>query len=493
VLLKMNNISKSFFDVKVLENINFELQSGEVHALIGENGAGKSTLMKVLSGVYEADMGEIMIEQQKAVINSPLNARKSGIAIIHQEPALIANLSIAENIFLGCEPKLLKSFVHKTKMNKQAKTILKSLGYMINPNRLVKYLSLSEQHVVSIAKAISHQCKILIMDEPTASLSEYESNKLFSLIHKFKQEGVGVIYITHKLKEIHHICDRITILRDGKKVLTTPVNQISETEIIKHLVGRELTHFYPPIPTQRGSELLKVEQLTCSPWFEDISFQLFEGEILGIAGVVGSGKTEIGKALFGQLPYSKGVMYWKNKKVTIKNPSAAIKNKFGFINENRLQEGLFLDMSVSHNLTISHLKQMNDFQFVRINQERNKALEKIIDLDIKTQDLKQSVKYLSGGNQQKVLLGKWLVAESDIYILDEPTRGMDIGSKSELYVIIRELVSEGKAIIVLSSDFSELAGICSRVLVIHQGKLAAELNAGEATEEKIMHFASGVI
>lgn len=492
MLLLMKNICKSFFDNEVLKNVNFELQSGEIHALIGANGAGKSTLMNILMGVIKADQGDILIHNESVIVDSPIEANRYNIAIIPQEPNLVPNLSIYENVFLGYEPLFLGSFINKRKMKLQTKKVLKTLGYFMNPNKLVKYLSVSEQQLVSIAKALSHQCKILIMDEPTASLSEYECENLFKLMRSLKNKGVGIIYITHKLKEIHKVCDRVTILRDGKHIITSAVSRISEKEMIKHLVGRELSHYFPPKPTEIGEEVLRVENISCAPWFQNISFKLHKGEILGIAGIVGSGKSEIAKSIFGQLPYTSGAIIYKNKKVSISKPSQAIKSKLGFVNENRTKEGLFLDMSISKNLTISHLQKMNIFQFVRAHEERYKVLEKMIDLDIKAHDLKQKVKYLSGGNQQKVLLGKWLVADSDIYILEEPTRGMDISSKSELYVILRQLVADGKSIIILSSDFSELAGLSNRVVVINQGKLASELQASQITEEAILQHASNI-
>lgn len=493
MLLRLKNISKSFFGVLVLDGVNFDLKNGEVHALVGENGAGKSTLAKIISGLHQPDQGEISIDGVAADIFSTIESQKLGISTIYQEPLLVQDMTIAENIFLGREPSMLKLFTNSYKMKKETNSLMKQLGCSLHVNTPVRYLSASEQNMVAIAKAFSIQSKILIMDEPTASLSEAECEKLFHMIQIFKEKGVGIIYITHRLKEIFQICDRITILRNGKHVITSEVEAISEREIVKYMVGRELNHYYPPVLQSDGEELLRVEKLTRTPWFRDISFTLRKGEILGITGLVGSGSTEMAKAIFGQVKPQSGKLYWRGGQLQFENPRQAIHHRFGFVDRDRVDSSLFMDMNVSHNLTVPTLARLNKWQFIDLQKEQDRALDVIMQLDIKMQVPHQEIKFLSGGNQQKVMLGRWLVAESDLYIFDEPTRGIDVGAKSELYVAIHELVEEGKGMIIISSDLPELIGLCTRILVMREGRIVKEIPHEQATEEAIMHAASGLV
>jgi ABC-type sugar transport system ATPase subunit len=492
VLLQMRGISKSFYGTPVLDHIDFELLPGEVHALVGENGAGKSTLAKLISGVHRQDEGYIVVNGKPVFLFTPIEAQRMGISMIHQESFLVPEMSIAENVFLGSEPRWLGLFSNVIKMKRETKSILRSLGLPLHPNTKVKELSTSEHHMVAIAKALSLKANIFVMDEPTASLSEAERDRLFAMIRRFKAEGVGIVYITHRLNEIFEICDRVTVLRDGKRVLTCNVNELSEKDLVKQMVGRELTQIFPPISESSAKELLRVENLTRKPWFEKIDFKLHEGEILGITGLVGSGTEGLAKTIFGEIKPESGKVYWHQKPIQLRTPRQAIDSGFGYVNRDRIESGLFMDMNVYHNLTIASLKKMHRYHLVQEHQEHNKALDAIIQLDIKTRNPEQEIKFLSGGNQQKVMLGKWLVAESDLYILDEPTRGIDVASKSELYVLLHELVNEGKGMIVISSDMSELIGLCNRILVMHEGRIVDEMTHEEASQERILQAASGL-
>jgi ABC-type sugar transport system ATPase subunit len=492
MLLDMQNISKSFFGVKVLDGVNFHLKHGEVHALVGGNGAGKSTLVKMISGFHHPDEGEISIESKQVEINSPIEAQQLGVSIIYQDPALVQDMSIAENIYLGVEPRLFGLFTNSRKMKRDAKQIMKSLGYIHHPATLVRHLSLSEQHAVAIAKAISKRVRILIMDEPTTSLTNLERERLFQLIRTFKAEGMGIIYITHRLDELFQICDRITILRDGKHVITRDLKGLSENEVVRFMLGKEVRYLFPQVTHELGKELLSVKGLTRKPWFEDIQFQLHEGHTLGFAGLVGSGRTELAKTIFGELKRDSGEVYWLDKEVRFRSPRGAIQHRFGFVNRDRLGKGLFPDMNISQNLTIAGLEQLHKWSFLLPKEEQDKALDAILQLNIHIQGPDQKVKYLSGGNQQKVILGKWLVADCDLYFLDEPTQSIDVGAKSEMYASIHDLVEEGKGMIVISSDFSELLGLCTRILVMHEGRIVDEMTREEASEERIIHSASGL-
>jgi ABC-type sugar transport system ATPase subunit len=493
MLLDMRNISKSFFGVKVLDSVDFQVKKGEVHGLIGGNGAGKSTLMKMVSGFHQPDEGDIQIEGTSVHILSPIEAHRLGVSIIYQETSLVQDMSIAENIFLGVEPRLLKLFTNRRKMNRDTKKIMKSLGYSLHPGTLVRFLSLSDQNAVAIAKALSRSSKILIMDEPTTNLTDVEKNRLFVLLRIFKEQGMGIVYITHRLKELFQICDRITILRDGKHILTSDLINITEHEIVRHMIGKEFTYLYPSVQHRVGSELLKVKGLSRKHSFEAIDFELREGEILGFAGLIGSGRTELAKTIFGELKPESGTVSWRGVEIRFHNPREAIKHRFGFVNRDRLNKGLFPNMNISQNLTISALQKLHKWQFLFRNEEQDQALDAIIQLNIQIQDPDQAVKTLSGGNQQKVMLGKWLVANSELYILDEPTQSIDVGAKSELYAAIHEMVIEGKGMIVLSSDFSELIGLCTRILVMYEGRIVDEMTQQEATEERIIQSSCGFI
>lgn len=487
MLLRMNNISKSFFDVEVLKNVNFDLNNGEVHGLIGQNGAGKSTLINILSGVYSYDFGEIYIDDKKVLINSTHDALKLGVSTIHQEPELIDYMTIAENIFLGNMPKIFNVFINYYKMKKESQKILNTFNYNIKPTTKVNMLYTNEKYIVCIARALLINSKILIMDEPTASLTESEKEILFDIIRKLKSQGVGIIYITHNLSEIPEICDRVTILRDGEKVITSDVSNTSQKEIVKSMVGKELVDYFPPINEDIGEELVKVEHLTKKNRFEDVSFYINRGEVIGFAGLVGSGRTELVKTLFGQERKDEGHIYLRGKEVDFTHPQNAIRKKIGIVNEDRINSALFMDMNVAHNLTITNLQKFNHWSFIRVNEEKDSALDAVMELDIKLRHLNEQIKYLSGGNQQKAILGRWLLTESDLFLLDEPTRGIDISARSDLYLNINDLASKGKGIIIISSDITELMGLCNRIYIMSHGKIVGELNHHEFDKERILN------
>ncbi|MHB8061554.1 MAG: sugar ABC transporter ATP-binding protein [Ruminiclostridium sp.] len=491
MLLQLKGINKIFYGVKVLSNVDFEIEPSETHAIIGLNGAGKSTLINIISGVYIPDAGEIIINGEKVKISSPFEAQKLGIETIHQEPILVPTLSIAENIFIGRIPKKFKIFINNKKMVKETAKILRLLGWSLDPYTKAGKLSLNEQFIVSVARSFIIKPKILILDEPTAGLSEKESSLLFDLISNLKKHGTGIIYITHRLDELSKICDRITILKDGEKVVTCNKNSFSQEELVKKMCGREMIQYFPPINKNFGEEILRVDSITKGDIIKDVNLVLKEGEILGIAGLIGSGRSALAKTMFGELKRDSGQFFWRGKCINIKHPQQAIKKGLGYINENRVTSGLFMDMGASENLTISSLRKFNFMNIIQLEEEQNAVLEKVIDLDIKLQYLNQQVKYLSGGNQQKVLLGRWMLSESDLYILDEPTRGIDVASKSDIYIAIRELADRGKGIIVISSEIQELIGLCSKIMVMNHGRVVDEMDSDNVSEERIIKSMTG--
>ncbi|MBJ6360613.1 sugar ABC transporter ATP-binding protein [Paenibacillus sp. GCM10012307] len=491
MILQMKAVTKKFFGVKALDQVSFNLAKGEVHALLGENGAGKSTLMKIIAGIHEPDEGEIILRGQSVRMSSPSVSQQYGISIIHQELNLNPYMTVAENIFIGREPQRM-GFVDFGKMENESSKLLEQLGLEISPKAKVSTLSIGEQQIVEILKALSLNAEILIMDEPTAVLTERESEKLFALIHKLKRQGVGIIYISHRLNELKLFCDRMTVLRDGKHVITRNFDNISEREIANLMVGRELKDLFPDKPSQFGSEILRVESLSSEPFFRDIKFSLQKGEILGFAGLIGAGRTELASAIFGDKPIHRGKVYYQGKEVSVNSPIQAVRLGFGFATEDRKQTGLLLDMSIAHNMTLPSLGKINRFGFIRRKTEKKIVHEKVEELGIKLNRVEHPVKHLSGGNQQKVVLAKWLVAETELFFLDEPTRGIDVGAKSEIYHLIAKLAAQGKGVIVISSELPELLGICNRIIVLHQGRVTGELHHSEASEHAIMALAAGV-
>lgn len=492
-ILEMRNIRKEFPGVLALDNACIEVKKGEVHILTGENGAGKSTLMKILAGAYKKDSGEIILRGKRVEILSPKHAQDLGISMIYQELNLVPYLTVAENIFLGREPVSQKApfQIDWQQMYKKTKYVLESLHIDINPMAIVKELGIAKQQMVEIAKALSLNSDIIIMDEPTAALTKQEIENLFEIIKRIKNEGVSIIYISHRLEEYAEIGDRVTVMRDGKTIATLNVKDTNIEELIRLMVGRELKEKYPKISILIGEEIFKVKNLERKGVLKNISFSVREGEIVGIAGLVGAGRTELARAIFGADKIDKGEIYVEGKKVNISKPKDAINCGIALVPEDRKGQGLVLSMSVAHNITLATLDKFAGFQKINLSKELATVKEFIQKLKVKTPHYNQKVMYLSGGNQQKVVLAKWLLANSKVFILDEPTRGIDVGGKLEVYLLINELAKNGAGVILISSELPEILGMCDRILVMCRGEIVAELSREEATQEKILYYATG--
>ena len=491
-LLEMKNICKSFPGVKALQNVDFQLKAGEIHALLGENGAGKSTLMKVLSGAYSKDEGAILIDGKEVDIRSSADAQKLGISIIYQELNLTEQLTVAENIFMGRPIMKNPLMVDWGAMYREAQKLLDDLGVEINAHSLIRDLGVAHKQMVEVAKALSLNARILVMDEPTAPLTNREIDTLFGIIRMLKERGVAIIYISHRLEEVKEVCDRATIMRDGKNITAVDVADVSIDEIIRYMVGRELKEKFPKIHVPLGEELLRVEHLNAGKQVRDISLSVRAGEILGIAGLVGAGRTETARAIFGMDKKDSGEIYLAGKRVDIRRPLDAIKAGFGFATEDRKDEGLVLTMNVGHNITLATLSDFAHLGKLNLKQERDTVLDYIKRLNIKTPSHLQLARNLSGGNQQKVVLAKWLLSRSKVIIFDEPTRGIDVGAKIEVYNIINELIRQGAAVVMISSELPEILGMSDRVAVMHQGAITGTFaNDGTLTQEKILYYATG--
>lgn len=488
-LLEMRGICKSFPGVKALQNVNFQLKAGEVHALLGENGAGKSTLIKVLGGIYHAEEGEIYIEGQKKDISGVVAARKAGISIVHQELVLVPYMTVAENIFLGREPGQ-KLNIDRRKMTQDAQKLLDTYEMNIDADTLVERLSIAQQQMVEIVKAISFNSKILVLDEPTSSISDKEVSFLFDTIRTLTKKGVGIIYISHKMSELGEICDRVTVMRDGQSVGVKVVKETTTDDLIALMVGRELTNYYTRDYNAPGEVVLKCEHISDGKMVKDASFEVRKGEIVGFAGLVGAGRSETLQAVFGLTPNMTGDVYVKGEKVKIKSPVEALKYKIALIPESRKEEGLYLVQSVKFNSTIEILGQF--IRRLRVDHDKEESItQKYIDvMSTKTPSQEQIINNLSGGNQQKVLIGRWLATEPEILILDEPTRGVDVGAKAEIYAIMNELVKQGMSIIMISSELPEIINMSDRVYVMSEGRVTGCLDHETVTQERIMQLAA---
>lgn len=490
--LEMRHISKQYPGVRALDDVSLLVGRAEIHALLGENGAGKSTLMKIVAGAQSKDHGDILIDGNVVIIDSPQKAMELGISIIYQEFNLVPYLSAGENIFLGREPRAkIPGFVDFKTLYTTSQRVIDKLGVKMDARAPVNTLSIAQQQMVEIAKATSKQAKIIVMDEPSATLTDHELKALFDLMRQLKSEGVSIVYISHRLEEVFEICDRATIMRDGKWVATKNVADLTREEIIRLMVGRELKDAIPKVAADAGDVALSVKHLNRAGVLHDICFQVMKGEVLGIAGLVGAGRTETARAIFGADPIDSGSLEVLGKPVTIRSPQDAIKNGIGLVTEDRKQQGLVLGMSVRENETLANLGALSTLGFVRRREERAVAEKYKTDLAIKTPSIEQTVQNLSGGNQQKVVLAKWLFTGSKVLIFDEPTRGIDVGAKSEIYKLINELAAQGVAIIMISSELPEVLGMSDRILVMHEGTIAGELSRADATQEKIMHLATG--
>ncbi|MBC8728063.1 sugar ABC transporter ATP-binding protein [Paraburkholderia sp. UCT2] len=492
-LISVSNLCKSFPGVRALHNVRFELMAGEVHALMGENGAGKSTLMKILAGVYTRDSGEILFDGKPVDFQGPRDAQAVGIGIIHQELQLMNHLSIAQNIFIGREPrKGLGLFLDEDKLNAQASEILARMHVKLDPHTMVGTLTVASQQMVEIAKALSFDSRVLIMDEPTSALNDAEIAELFRIIRQLRERGVGVVYISHKMDELKQITDRVTVMRDGEYVATVPTEGTGVETIIGMMVGRTLGDVTPVESAPVKGELaLEVRNLVAGPLVRDVSFELRKGEILGFAGLMGAGRTEVARAVFGADPVESGEILVKGVKASIKRPSDAVKRGIGYLSEDRKRFGLATGMDVESNIVMADLgKFLSINMFLRRGQIRKRAQHFIKLLAIRTPSATQQVRLLSGGNQQKIVIAKWLERDCDVLFFDEPTRGIDVGAKSEIYKLLRSLAAQGKAIVMISSELPEVLRMSDRIVVMCEGRITGELSASEATQERIMHLAT---
>jgi D-xylose transport system ATP-binding protein len=497
-LLELSNISKYFPGVKAVDGVNLSLNRGEILALIGENGAGKSTLMKILSGVYRDYQGSILINGDVVAFNNPREAREAGIAIIYQELSVIQELTIAENIFLGREPKKL-GMIDFPKMNREAQQILNRIGLKYETDYPLSKLKVGEQQLVEIAKALSLQAKILILDEPTSALTEWETDNLIKIILQLKNQGTAMIYITHHLQEVFKVADKVTVLRDGRTVSQYQTKEkVTRRGLITDMVGREIDENTRRKAKKTGEEVLKVKNLCVAHPFlpgerkvNQVNFTLSQGEILGISGLMGSGRTEILEAIFGASPNdTSGEIYLNQKRVQIKCPRTAIEQGIALVTEDRKRLGLVLDMEIKENLSLAALPALSPWGIILSEKEKKQAKYYIQRLKIKSTGISQQVNTLSGGNQQKVVIGKWLMAQPKVLLLDEPTRGVDVGAKAEIYDLIDDLAKQGISIILVSSDLPEIVALSHRVLVMSEGNLVGELSNEAINEENIMHLAS---
>ena len=490
-VLNASGISKYFPGIKALSDVSLEVLAGELHALVGENGAGKSTLMNIISGVLQPDEGSIEYYGEKIRFNSPFDAQETGIGFVHQELSLCPHITVAENIFIGRLPQNSLGIISHKKLYRNASEILKQFNTNISPQQITGELNIAEQQIVEIAKSLSLKCKLIIFDEPTSSLSEDESKHLFDIILKLKQSGISILFISHRMDEIFRIADRISVLRDGKNVGTYSVNEVTPEDVTLKMVGREISKFYPPKNTKTGATLFEVRNFNKDKTFSNINFELKQYEILGLAGLVGAGRTEIARAICGIDRKTSGDVYLEGKIKTIKNYKDSIDQGICYLSENRKEDGLFLNLSVSNNINAANIDSISRAYFLSSNKESGIARKYIDKLDIKLSSVNQLAGSLSGGNQQKIMVGKWLSLTPKIIFMDEPTRGIDVGAKQEIHSILRELANNGIGIIIISSELPELIGMCDRILVINEGKIAGVVSKDDICEDNIILLASG--
>jgi ribose transport system ATP-binding protein len=491
----MSHISKGFPGVQALRDVQFEVRQGEIHALMGENGAGKSTLMKILAGVYHPDQGTIELDGRVTVIDTPRQARSLGISIIHQELNLAPNLSVAENIVMGREPRRAGGWLDTRVMESEARGVLEQVGATFSPATIVSTLSIGQQQLVEIAKALSEHARILVMDEPTASLSEREAQKLFEIIRTLRDQNIAIIYISHRMSEVYELADRVTVLRDGQFVGTLTYDQINAEELIRRMVGRPLNDLYIHDAVEIGEiadVMLEVKDLSDEYDIGPASLTLRRGEIVGLAGLIGAGRTELARLIFGADRINSGEIYVDGKAVQIRRPQDAIRAGIGLVPESRKEQGLFLQMAVQENIVMNVMPRLSMGGFLNARRMRSTARQQVNDLSIRLASLNQPVANLSGGNQQKVVLARWLTIGPKVLLLDEPTRGVDVGAKAEIYRIMSQLARTGVAILMISSELPEILGMSDRILVMREGMIVAELPGRITTQEEIMLYATGM-
>ncbi len=490
-IIEVGKITKVFPGVRALDKVSLKLLPGEVHGLVGENGAGKSTLIKIISGVYQPTSGEIIFNGIKQIIRDPSFALHLGIVPVHQELNLEQHLSVAENIFIGRQPKTKLGFVDYREMNRLAAEWLNELGVHIDPDMPLGMISIAERQMVSIARAISLDARVLIFDEPTSSLSERETNALFQAIRKLKKKAIGIIYISHRLEEVFQICDCLTIMRDGSVVAEKNISAVTSESIIRMMIGRDIKEMYQKERLKIGKQVLEVSNLSVKGILKDISFKINSGEIVGIAGLVGAGRTELVRAIFGDLRKTTGKVFIDGKEVKINTPADGIKAGIGLVPEDRKEQGLVLGLSVANNVCMAIISKITSLGIINRKKETEFANQYINQLSIRTPSIDQQIQYLSGGNQQRVVIAKWLATNPKLLLVDEPTRGIDVGAKAEIHALLNELAKKGVAILMISSELPEILAMSDRILVMQQGQLRAELTGRKATEEEVMRYAIG--
>ncbi|MEU0334386.1 sugar ABC transporter ATP-binding protein [Streptomyces sp. NPDC006193] len=490
-VLALKGVSKSFGAVRALRDVSLELLPGEVHALAGENGAGKSTLIKILAGVHRPDSGQVLLDGKPVVLHGPGDARDAGIAVIHQEPTLFPDLSIAENIFMGRRPKRTYGRIDHPATRAATTALMRRLGVRIDPDRPARGLSIADQQMVEIAKALSTDARVLIMDEPTAALTGSEVARLFGVVRTLRDHGAAVLFVSHRLEEIFEICRRVTTLRDGALVAGEPLAGMTEDDLVRRMVGRDLAELYPEREATPGEVALRVRRLTREGVFTDVSFEVRRGEIVGLAGLVGAGRTEVARAVFGVDRWDAGEVEVAGRRLTGGAPSAAMAAGLALVPEDRRAQGLVTSLSVERNIGLTGLRTTVRAGLVDRGAERGRARDWALKLQVKYTRLADAVSTLSGGNQQKVVLAKWLATGPQVLIVDEPTRGIDVGTKAEVHRLLGELAADGVAVLMISSDLPEILGMADRVLVMHEGRITAEIPRAEATEEAVMAAATG--
>ncbi len=489
LILRMENITKKYPGVIASNNVNLNVRKSEILSLMGENGAGKSTLMKILSGVIQKDSGKIFFDGAEVMIENPIHAQRLGISIIHQELNLASNMSIYENVFMGMEKRKSYFFVDKKGSRHRAAELLAQIGMHVDVDTLVMNLSIAQRQMVEIAKAISMNAKLIIMDEPTSSLTEIEIAVLKKLIVKLKNQGVSIVFISHKIDEVIELSDRVTVLRDGIVAGTLDKDDITRDNLIRLMVGRVINDIYPRTEHQITDEALRVENLSTKDLIKDVSFSVHKGEILGFAGLIGAGRTELIRAIVGLDKKSSGTVYKDHKVIDIKHSNDALKHRIAYAPEDRKLDGLILNMTIRENITLSILDRISKLSFINGTLDREVTRKYMEDINVVATGTEQPVRNLSGGNQQKVVIGKVLATEPDVLILDEPTRGVDVGAKKEIHSIINELAGQGMAIIIISSELPEILGMSDRIIVMHEGRIKGEMDRKEATQEHILHMA----
>ncbi|MFE4370822.1 sugar ABC transporter ATP-binding protein [Streptomyces sp. NPDC056835] len=490
-VLALKDVSKSFGAVRALRDVSLQLFPGEAHALAGENGAGKSTLIKTLAGVHRPDAGEVALDGEAVVFHGPADARDAGIAVIYQEPTLFPDLSIAENIFMGRQPRRALGRIDRRAVRDTTAALMKRLGVELDPDRPARGLSIADQQIVEIAKALSFDARVLIMDEPTAALTGSETARLFSVVRTLRAEGAAVLFISHRLEEIFALCQRVTVLRDGRLISSEPLAGLTEDDLVRSMVGRDLGDLYPKQSADVGEIALSVRRLTREGVFRDISFEVRRGEIVALAGLVGAGRSEVAQAVFGVDRADAGEVVVDGHTLPAGSPTAAMDAGLALVPEDRRQRGLVMDLSIERNIALTGLDRLGRGGMVRRALERGRAADWAVRLQLKYNRLADPVGVLSGGNQQKVVLAKWLATEPAVLIVDEPTRGIDVGTKAEVHRLLSSLAAEGLAVLMISSDLPEVLGMADRVLVMREGRLTAEIPRAEATEEAVMAAATG--